>query len=535
MTILCRAVFAATIISTSFLGNVARAQIDELIQYVPETANAVVVVDAAAMFSSPIAKSENWQKFRQKHFEAGMTSIPPLATGLVIAAELDVDVMRANWEVAVAKMEAAKPIADYAKQLGGSVDKFGSVPAVRLPDDSFVLELADGVLGTMAPGNRQKVSYWVTRTNRALSPYLTEAIGDLDTKAQIVMALDLTNAFSADDIERGLEKFASVEKAQVNKAELAKLLSGIQGVQLEIVFRDKTYGRLSLDFFEDASTLSEIAKPMLLEMIGSYGVKLDEADDWKAEVKGKRVSLTGAITDHGLMRVYSLFHLPSQALHSSMHSPSESASSGSASADSAPADSAPKEPTLELTKKYFESVQMLLKNLEISKRNMQSMGQLAQYFDSYGRKVARLPTLNVDPEMLQYGKYIETQLRNCCFALKGIGIQQAVSENSAASSAKIYGGALGNISQDNWQSGYGAAGGNYGRRVETNAAYGVASHFGVYGAAKSQLRQAQQAVTTVQFQSQAQAASFVEKTQMDIETANDQIRDSMTQKYQVQF
>jgi hypothetical protein len=531
MNIMLKAVYTATILSTWLVGNVARAQVKELIQYVPETANAVVVVDATAMFSSPIAKSEKWQNYRQKHFEAGMTSIPPLATALVIAADLDVDVMRASWEVAVAKMETAKPIAEYAKQLAGSVDQFGSVPAVRLPDDSFVLELADGVLGTMAPANRQKVSYWVTRSNRTLSPYLTQAIGDLGSKAQIVMVLDLNGAFSSDDIKRGIEKFASVQNSKVNKADLAKLMASIQGVTMEIAFRDKSYARLSLDFAEDPAMVSEIAKPLVLEMIGSYGVKLDEADDWKAEVKGKRVSLTGTITDHGLMRVYSLFHLPSHALHTSMHSSPGKASPGSAS-------SGQTESTLELTQKYFASVQMLLKNLKTSKRNMQSMGQLAQYFDSYGRKVAYLPTLNVDPEMLQYGKYIRTHLRNCCFALKGIGIQEAVSENSASSSAKIYGGALGNISQDNWQSGDGYGGGaagNYGRRVETNAAYGVARHFGVSGAVKSGMRQAQQARTTVQFQSQAQAASYVEKTQSDIETANDQIRDSMTQKYQVQF
>ncbi len=520
MTSMLKAVFAATIISTSLVGSVARAQVSELVQYVPETANAVVVVDATAMFNSPIAKSEKWSDFRQKHFERGMTSIPPRATSLMIAAELDVDVMRANWEVAVAKMEAAKPIADYAKQLGGSVDQFGSIPAVRLPDDTFVLELADGVLGAMAPGNRQKVSYWVKRSNRALSPYLNQAIGDVDIKAQVVMALDLTGAFSSEDIERGIDKFEVVQKSKVNKADLAKLLSSIQGVTMEIAFRDKSYARLSLDFSEDPAMLSGIAKPLVLEMIGSYGVKVDEADDWQPDVKGKRVSLTGTITNHGLLRVYSLFHLPSDALHTSMH---------------APAGTSSKESTLELTQKYFASVQMLLKNLAFRKRNMQTMGQLAQYFDSYGRKVALLPTLNVDPEMLQYGRYIRTQLQNCCYALKGIGIQQSVSENSAASSAKIYGGALGNISQDNWQSGYGAAGGNYGRRVETNAAYGVARKFGVSGAVKSGMRQAQQAVTTVQIQSQAQAASFVEKTADDIETANDQIRDSMTQKYQVQF
>ena len=182
---------------------------------------------------------------------------------------------------------------------------------------------------------------------------------------------------------------------------------------------------------------------------------------------------------------------------------------------------------------------MLLDNLKHKKHTMKTMGQLAQWLDNYASKVSHLPTLGVDKEMLAYGKYISQQLRNSCFALKGIGIQQAVSEVNAAGSSRIYGGALGNVSQDNWQSGGGyyggGGGGNYGRRVETNAAYGVARHFGAEGAAKSAVRQAQSAVTTVRFQSRAQAASYLEKTTANIEIAGDQIRESMTDKYQVQF
>ena len=47
--------------------------------------------------------------------------------------------------------------------------------------------------------------------------------------------------------------------------------------------------------------------------------------------------------------------------------------------------------------------------------------------------------------------------------------------------------------------------------------------------------QAQQAVTTVRFQSRAQAGQWIQKTIEDLETAHDQIRQSMTEKYQVQF
>lgn len=505
-------------------GNAALAQFESLLPHIPETANTVVLVDAEKMFSSQIAKAENWQAHREKHFAAGMTSIPPLAKSLVIAADLDPHAMRAKWEVAVANLDTSKKsMSDYAKQVGGSLDQLGPVQAVRLPDDTFLLQFPDGVFGAMAPGNRQKAGYWINRPSRGLSPYLTEAIDNIDTKAHIVMAMDLKHAFSADDLQRGMEKFEAVKQSQVKLADLAKFMATVKGVTLEISFRDKSYGMLALDFAEDAAIASKIAKPLMLEIVGAYGVTLDEVSDWEPEVVGSRMSLTGALTNHGLMRISSLIHLPTLALH-------QTASGSSASGQ--------KESQLELTQKHLASVTMLLDNLGHKKHTMKTMGQLAQWCDSYSRKLSHLPTLGVDKEMLAYGKYISMQLHNLCYALKGIGIQQAVAEVNAADSSRIYGGALGNISQDNWQSGgyYGGGGGaNYGRRVETNAAYGVARRFGVEGAVKSGMRQAQQAVTTVRFQSRAEAGTYIQQTISNMELANDQIRESMTDKYQVQF
>jgi hypothetical protein len=524
MTRIARVVSTAAMALICLLGTAAQAQFEDLIRHVPETATAVVLVDADAMFSSQIAKAENWQANRVEHFAAGMTSIPPLAKSLVIAAELDPHAMRAKWEVAVAQVDTStKSMSDYAKQVGGSLDQLGPVQAVRLPDDSFLLQFPDGMLGAMAPGDRQKAGYWINRPNRGMSPFLTETISDLDSDAHIVMAMDLTHAFSADDLQRGMEKFDAVKQSQVNLADLAKFMATITGVTLEISFRDKTYGKLSLDFAEDAAIVSKIAKPLMLETLGAYGVTVDEVSDWQPEVVGSRISLSGTLTDNGLMRISSLIHLPTPALH-------QTARVSSASGQ--------KKSQLELTQQYLASVTMLLDNLGHKKHTMTTMGQLAQWCDSYSQKVSHLPTLGVDKEMLAYGKYIEMQLHNVCYALKGIGIQESVAEVNAAGSSRIYGGALGNISQDNWQSGgyYGGGGGaNYGRRVETNAAYGVARHFGVEGAVKSGIRQAQTAVTTVRFQSRAQAGTYIQQTISNMELANDQIRESMTDKYQVQF
>ena len=126
---------------------------------------------------------------------------------------------------------------------------------------------------------------------------MREALADIDSKAQIVMALDLSHAFSADDLKRGMEKFEAVKKSQVDLADLTKFMATVKGVTLEISFQEKTYGILSLDFSEDAAIVSSIAKPLMLEIVGAYGVTVDEVSDWKPEVKGNRMSALMAFSE----------------------------------------------------------------------------------------------------------------------------------------------------------------------------------------------------------------------------------------------
>jgi hypothetical protein len=500
----------------------------DMMKRVPASANALVMVDAKAIFDSPIAKAENWEANREKRFAAGLTSIPPKAGKLLLAANINVEVMQPTWEVAIAEMEAKALMSSLASRFQGALETVGNVPSIRLPDNSFVVQFSDGTLGTISPGNRQEVSRWISQVNPSPSSYLQAGVRYADASAQVIMLLDLQGAFAAHELD--LEKFESVQKSTVDKAELAKLIASVKGVMLGITFRDKTNARLRVDFGQDAALISDIAKPLILDIIGSYGVMIDELANWKVEVKGETVFLGGELTEHGLSRLASLTRLPTPALHLD----TTLASNQPAPAD-APAQ-AEKPSVLETTQKYYQSVTHLLENLRAQKSDMKTMGQLAQWFENYGRHVDQLPTLGVDKEMLEYGAYISSQLHGAAMGLKGVTIQKNVDENVATNNARIYGGALGNISQEGWlQSGNGYYGGNYGRRMETNAAYGIARNLGVSGAINSDLRQQQQAQTAVRIQAKATAASGVQQIVQNIQTATTQIRQSMTDKYQVQF
>ena len=71
--------------------------------------------------------------------------------------------------------------------------------------------------------------------------------------------------------------------------------------------------------------------------------------------------------------------------------------------------------------------------------------------------------------------------------------------------------------------------------METNAAYGLAARGGIEGAAKSELRNQQEAITQVHAQARASAATSVQQIAENIQSATTHIRQIMTDKYKVQF
>ena len=533
--------FVAGILAICLVGNSSFTkgeEVADMIQHVPESANALVMVNATAIFDSPIAKAGGWEAERENRFAAGLTSIPPKAGKVLLAANIDVELMQPTWEVAIVEMEAKTLISSLARRIEGSLETMNNLPSVRLPDNSFILQFSDGTLGAISPGNRQQVSRWVSQVNPSPSTYLQQGVQYADASAQVIMLLDLQNAFAAHELN--LEKLDAVQKSTVDKAELNQLIASVQGVMLGITFRDKTFARLKVDFGQDAALIKDMAKPLILDIIRAYGVMIDELEDWNAEVKGKQVFLSGPLTEHGLSRLVSLTRLPTSALHEDTTlAPEQTAATAQPAPAGAPGQAA-KPSVLDTTQKYYQSVTRLLENLRAKKSDIKTMGQIAQWFENYGRHVDQLPTLGVDPEMLQYGAYISSQLHGGSMGLKGVTIQKRVDEVSATNQTKIYGGALGNISQENWQQssyGYygGSFGGNYGRRMETNAAYGIARSGGYAGAVNSELRQQQRALTTVQTQAKATAASGIQQTVQNLEQATTQVRQAMTEKYQVQF
>jgi hypothetical protein len=252
---------------------------------------------------------------------------------------------------------------------------------------------------------------------------------------------------------------------------------------------------------------------------------IDEFAQWKAQTEGNTIYVGGPLSESGLIRITSLVNLPTQALHAPAASKDPVPPQPAGDAAQAPAPPDPQQLVIETTQGYFKSVDRLLADLKGHKGQEKSISQFGFWFEKYADRVDRLPILNVDEQMLQYGQYVTQQLRNCSMAIKGYGINKGVAVVNADASAAPFGGALGNA----WsQYGYLPAGAyGWGRRLGPSGT--------AYVAAKSEMRQAAEARVQVNAQLTAGMAGQVQQILEQLREAHSQIRMTMTKKYNVEF
>lgn len=72
----------------------AAAQLGDLVRRVPDHPNALMVLDVAKIYGSPMSEKEEWPGKMLKAFESGMIMVPPTASQFVLASQLDLDAMQ---------------------------------------------------------------------------------------------------------------------------------------------------------------------------------------------------------------------------------------------------------------------------------------------------------------------------------------------------------------------------------------------------------------------------------------------------------
>lgn len=152
---------AAALLVVSVRGGYAADEFQDLVNQIPRSANAVVLLNMEKAKASPLGVKEGWNEKVEKAFEAGLVRVPPQATRFVLASQIDFEFKEPLWEAAVIDLNEGLSMEQFAQSRGGTPDKVEGLSALARPNDTYVVQLEPQRLAAMGPGNRQAVVRWI--------------------------------------------------------------------------------------------------------------------------------------------------------------------------------------------------------------------------------------------------------------------------------------------------------------------------------------------------------------------------------------
>ena len=391
---------------------------DELMQRIPNGANAIMVIDVTALEATPLAKTQGWAKKHEAAFVERPMMLPPEASRIVVGSQLNfAGELNAEWEVAAMTLTEPLSMRSIARAEGGYLDKIAGIDCAWTPSDAYFVSLEAKQLGVVFPANRQFVSRWMQSGAGAISSgYLLVAAKQVDRTNQIVMALDLKDAPQPHRLRERLQASPALKPLSAKLEAVEKLIGGMQGLTLRIAVGESAKGTLRVDFSDSPAVLGTQAKPLLLEALDNFGAKLPGLDQWTAKTELKSIVLEGTFTTDALRRVFSLLELPSTKFSSLKGEVSETPSAATPDAKGT------------ASKAYFKGVSVLIEDLR--KTLGDTRDNHAVWMERYGRKVDGLPVLNVDDDLLAWGARVGETFRVMALAERASGIKSGVRKSS---------------------------------------------------------------------------------------------------------
>lgn len=475
--------------------------LDVLLSRVPADANALAIVYMDKLLASSLAKQQGWAKSLRDAHGNKVFLVPPGTRTAVTAAMLRPGDLNSVWEVSVFDLGASLDMKKLARIESGMPDELAGRPAVWSPINAIFVLLEPQTLGVVTPAYRQFATRWVQRaeTPDAGSDYLRRvASGDAD--AQVVMAIDARDWNSPAMVRHRLEA-GGVESLFSGKVPLdaaAKVIASLQGAVLEISVTDSIVGKARIEFGQSVEPLAPVARELCLEAINRFGIGLEDFEKWKFTAKRMSLQAEGPLTQDGLARLCSFLEPPS-----AQDSPSTAAAGGDGGGgDAKPAGESggdsPQARTAKASKAYFDAVSRMLDRLGKLSETSSSLGNSSAWIRRDVRKIANLPLLDVDPDLVQWGADTSAKLDEIASIL-AVG---SIDARAASESNRAY--------------------------YATGAGWGYNYDPMVRRGASAQMRAAALA-------EKSKAVSAASKSIRELKLATSQIRAEMTKRYGMEF
>ncbi len=407
---------AVVLVCAGQVGPAAAGPFDALLRKVPPGANALVLIDVSTTLATPVAEQEGWGKQLELSYVDRPIFLPPEATKLVLAASLYPNAdFSTGWELAA--MELAEPMSmrQIARSEGGYLDTVRGTPAVWTPSDAYFVSLGERTLGAVFPAERQFVSRWMEYIEQAddiqTSNYLSVAARLANTRVPILLAIDLEDVVRPHVLAQKLRESTLFQDAGISLNDAATVLTSLRGVMLRVAVGDDVQGQLRIDFHEPVAPLEKIAKALVLNTLNDFGAHIEDLAEWKLELEEKAITLRGPLSEDGQRRVFSVVEIPSTKFSTLKDAEPEMPAE-----DQPPSESKIREASLT----YYRATDVLIKDLN---RDLRGNKAAAAVMERYARRIDRMPILNVDDELLDYGSELAGTLRSIALSKRSGGIQ----------------------------------------------------------------------------------------------------------------
>jgi hypothetical protein len=402
--------------------------LSDLLNRVPEGANALIILRVDDAFNSPLGKKEQWAQKHAERYQVGSAKLPPNVQMAVLAAQLEPQTLNNTWEAGLIQLKDPFTLEMIASQERGQINDLADQKVVWSPRNFYAAQLAPNRLAVFHPANRQEASRWLRAAKGRksdLSPYLHQASKMASAEKPVVMAIDLTDMLEPKLVGLGLGKAKALEGKNADMNQLIPFVTSLKGLTFSGRL-DATgiVGELRLDFGQSAEPFKAYLKPLLLEALMKVGASYPELDNWNLEVQGNVCTLRSRIKADDLRQILSIVHPPLPSLDQSGGSPGDASAKGKASL------------------RYFREVSGLVSTLDSKLKNAPSYLSYetsSLWHDKYAKQIDQLPILDVDPELVAYGADMSMKLRAIGASLKGNQIDKSQLEASKYST-KVQGG-----------------------------------------------------------------------------------------------
>jgi hypothetical protein len=507
-----QAVFVAAL-SYLIVAAAASADLNDLLARVPPGANAVAVMDVKGLLASPMGVANKWREKLTHPDVAHPVLVPPEATHVVMASWIEPTTVEPVWEASVMELAKAPSMERIAKTQGGFVETVAEKQAAWSPGNAYFIRLDTRVLGALGPADRQFAARWARQpasAGPAVSPYLQSAADSISAKTQYLFAIDLSDVISAKRVRRRVSNgdFASLADKKLDLEKFSTALASIKGLVLRVSVGESAKGDCVVDFSRPAAPLAEVAKPLLLECLGEWGVGTDDFANWKFSVKDSALAFEGELSGDSLRQLFSIVDPPCPAQTGDADEQTAGAGPGSGKGPGAEDQKA----IIAASKSYFDAVTAIIDNIGKQIRHSTSMTQGAVYIGRSARRIGRLPVLNVDPALVEWGTGVSARIGDLAAGLGATGFQARA---RAGGIQDIYTG-----------------GGTGGGSVTMGGGYSETEHNYNEDVARQNVTRQRLSVAA---EIKAKAAQAAVQTLNEIEASRSNIRTAMTQKYKAAF